>query len=51
MVLGLKFTCTCHQAKITLCCQTPLVAPIDQKICRGGVSYYAASKFAIRFAP
>ena len=36
MVLGLKFTCTCHQAKITLCFQTPLVAPIDQKICTGG---------------
>ena len=32
MVLGLKFTCMCHQAKITLCCPAPLVAPIDPKI-------------------
>ena len=24
MELGWKFTCTCHQGKITKCCQTPL---------------------------
>ena len=28
MKLELKITCTCHQAKIAMCCQTPLVAPI-----------------------
>ena len=35
MELELKFTCTCHQAKIAICCQTPLVAPIASKICTG----------------
>ena len=38
MELELKITCTCHQAKITICCQTPLVAPIALKICRVEVS-------------
>ena len=28
MELELKITCTCHQANITICCQTPLVAPL-----------------------
>ena len=36
MELELKITCTCHQAKIAMCCQTPLVAPIAPKICAGG---------------
>ena len=35
MELELKITCTCHLAKITICCQTPLVAPIAPKICKG----------------
>ena len=35
MVLELKITCACHQAKIAICCQTPLVAPIAPKICTG----------------
>ena len=26
----------CHQAKITICCKTPLVAPIAPKICTWG---------------
>ena len=50
MVLGLKFTCMCHQAKFAICCQTPLVAPIDPKICSGGFQH-AESKCALRFAP
>ena len=33
MVLELKITCTCHQAKIAICGQTPLVALIAPKIC------------------
>ena len=36
MELELKITCTCHQAKIAICCQTPLVAPIASKICTEG---------------
>ena len=36
MELELKITCTCHQAKNKICCQTPLVAPIAPKICTGG---------------
>ena len=32
MELKLKITCTSHQAKIAICCQTPLVAPIAPKI-------------------
>ena len=36
MELEMKITCTCHQAKITICCQTPLVTPIAPKICTGG---------------
>ena len=44
MVLELKITCTCHQAKNTICCQTPLVAQIAPKICTGG------SRFAIKFS-
>ena len=32
----LKITCTCHQEKIAICCQTPLAAPIAPKICMGG---------------
>ena len=35
MELELKITCTFHQAKIAICCQTPLVAPIAPKICTG----------------
>ena len=50
MELELKITCTCHQAKITICCQTPLVAPIALKNLRKGVFQHAESKFAIRFA-
>ena len=38
MELEMKITCTCHQAKIAICCQTPLVAPIALKICTGGFS-------------
>ena len=34
--LPLKVTCTCHRAKIIICCQTQLVAPIAPKICVGG---------------
>ena len=33
MKLELKITCTCHQAKNTICYQTPPVAPIAPKIC------------------
>ena len=36
MVLGLKITCTYHQAKIAICCQTPLVVPISPSICTAG---------------
>ena len=36
MELEMKITCTCHQAKITICCQTPLVTPIAPKICTRG---------------
>ena len=36
MVLGLKITSTCHQTKIAICCQTPLVVPIAPKICTRG---------------
>ena len=50
MELELKITCTCHQAKIAICCQMPLVAQIASKICSGGFSQHAESKFAIRFA-
>ena len=32
----MEITCTCHQAKIAICCQTPLVAPIALKICTRG---------------
>ena len=32
MVLELKITCACHQAKIAVCCQTPLVALFARKI-------------------
>ena len=35
MVLGLKITCTCHQAKIAICCQMPVVALIAPKFCTG----------------
>ena len=35
MELELKITCTCHQAKIAICCQTPIAS----KICtQGGFS-------------
>ena len=43
MELELKITCTCHLAKITICCQTPLVL---QKIEQGGFEL-AESKFAL----
>ena len=33
MELELQIICTCHQAKIAICCQKPLVAPIGLKIC------------------
>ena len=36
MELELKITCACHQAKIEICCQTPLAAPIAPKIYTGG---------------
>ena len=36
MELELKITCTCHQAKIAICCQMPLVAPIASEIAQGG---------------
>ena len=36
MELELKITCMCHQAKIEICCQTPLGAPIIPKIYTGG---------------
>ena len=36
MELELKITCTCHQAKMAICYQTPLVAPIAPKICTWG---------------
>ena len=46
---SLYITCTCHQAKITICCQMPLVAPIAQKICTDrGVYQHAEYKFAVR---
>mgnify|MGYP001796480024 CR=1 FL=1 len=51
MVLGFKITCTCkcHQAKIKICCQMPLVAPIAQKIYTDrGVYQHAEYKFAVR---
>ena len=35
MELELKITCTCHRAKIAICCQTPLVTPTAPKICTG----------------
>ena len=35
MELELKIPCACHQAKIAICCQKPLVAPIAPKICTG----------------
>ena len=38
MELELKITCTCHQANIAICCQTPLVAPIAPEICFEGFS-------------
>ena len=31
--LGLKITCTFHQAKLAIFCQTPLVVPIPLKNC------------------
>ena len=40
MVPGLNITCTCHQAKDALCCQTTAGGTIAQKICTaegGGV--------------
>ena len=37
MVLKLKITCTCHQAKIAICSQMPLVASIVPKICTPGI--------------
>ena len=38
MMLELKITCTCHQAKIAMCCPLPLVVPIAQKNCTGNFS-------------
>ena len=37
MELELNITCMCHQAKIAICFQTPLAAPIALKICTRGV--------------
>ena len=45
MELELKITCTCHRAKIAICCQMPLFAPIAPKLFQ-----HAESKSAIRFA-
>ena len=50
MELDLRISCTCHQAKIAICCQPPSVAPIAPDICTGGVFQHAESKFAISFA-
>ena len=36
MMLGLKITCTCHQAKTAICRQAPLVVPFALKMCTGG---------------
>ena len=36
MELEMKITCACHQVKITICCETPPVAPIAPKICTEG---------------
>ena len=36
MELKLKITCRCHQGKIAICCQMPLVAPIALEICAMG---------------
>ena len=36
MELEMKLTCVCHQAKITICCQTPPNTPISPKICTRG---------------
>ena len=36
MELEMKITCTCHQAKISICCQTPTVTPIAPKTCSWG---------------
>ena len=41
MVLGLKITCTCHPAKIAVCCRTPLDVPIAPKTCTEGISTWA----------
>ena len=35
MVLEWKITCTCYQAKLEKCCQTPPVAPIAPNISTG----------------
>ena len=49
-MLPLQITCTCHQAKIAICCQTPQVTPIAPKFAIV-VFQHAGSKFALRFAP
>ena len=36
MEIELKITCTRHQAKVAICCQMSLFAPIAQKICTLG---------------
>ena len=36
MELELKITCTSHGAKIEICYQTPLAAPIAPKFTQGG---------------
>ena len=41
----LKIICTCLQAKIAICCQTSLVAPIAQKIAQGAFQH-TESKFS-----
>ena len=50
MELEMKLTCVCHQAKITICCQTPPNTPISPKNLHKGVFQHAESKFAIRIA-
>ena len=48
MQLELKITCTCHQSKIAICCQTPLVATISPNICAMGyfnTDHYSNTSF------
>ena len=47
MMVGLKITCTCHQAKLAICCQLPVVVSLLQKFAQG-IFEHAESKLAIR---